>query len=52
MVTMCFWFDLLKVLRILSILNWASTGFRTLQRDEHNKLGIPGTFPFKLRDDA
>jgi len=52
MVTTYFWFDLLNFVCILFILNSGNTRFQTLQRDEHNQLGIPGEFPFKLRDDA
>jgi len=37
---------------ILFVLNSGSTRFQTSQRDEHKELGIPGAFPFKLRDDT
>lgn len=52
MVTTYIWFDLLNFVCILFILNSESTRFQTVQRDEHNELGIPGAFPFKLWNDT
>jgi hypothetical protein len=52
MVTTYFWLDLLNFVCIVFLVNSGRTRFQTLQRDEHNKLGIPGVFRFKLRDDT